>query len=110
MPTRQRAVMNNLLQVMCRSAWRNLQILHFHQCTGRVAEGHSEAMPALHSLAHQLSDSVPPTVMPVLHSLAPQQHLRLLRLHLMCAVLFVGKKTKQSEAKQGCAAGLPPLP
>ena len=38
-------------------------------------------MPVLHSLVHQLSDSVPPTVMPVLHSLAPQQHLRLLRHH-----------------------------
>ena len=99
MSTRQRAVLNNLLQVMCRAVWRNLQILHFHQCTDRVAEGPSKAMPALHSLAHQPSDSVPPTVMPVLHSLAPQQHLRLLRLHLMCAVLFVGTKTKQSEAK-----------
>ena len=47
----------------------------------------SKAMPVLHSLVHQLSESVPPTVRPVLHSLAPQQHLRLLRLHLMCAVL-----------------------
>ncbi len=44
-------------------------------------------MPVLHSLAHQLSEDVPPTIMPVLHSLAPQQHLRLLQLHLMCAVL-----------------------
>ena len=67
-------------------------------------------MPVLHSLAHQLSDSVPPTVMPVLHSLAPQQHLRLRRLHLMCAVLFVGTKTKQSEAKQGFATVPPALP
>ena len=33
----------------------------------------------LHSMDHQLSDTVPLTVLPVLHSLAPQQHLRLLR-------------------------------
>ena len=38
-------------------------------------------MPLLHSLAHQLSDSVPPTVMLVLHSLAPQEHRRPLRHH-----------------------------
>ena len=38
-------------------------------------------LAALHNVAHQLSDSVSPTVMPVLHSLAPQEHLRLLRHH-----------------------------
>ena len=50
-------------------------------CTARVS------LPVLHSLVHQLSDSAPPTVLPVLHSLAPQLHLRLLRHHLLCAVL-----------------------
>ena len=39
-------------------------------------------MPVLHSLAHQPSDSVPPTVMPVLHSLALQQHTLLVRAAL----------------------------
>ena len=46
-----------------------------------------KAMPVLHSLVHQPSDSVSPTVMPVLHSLALQRHLRLRRLELLCAVL-----------------------
>ena len=36
----------------------------------------SKAMLLLHSLPQELSDNVPPTVMPVLHSLAPQQHHR----------------------------------
>ena len=51
-------------------------------------------MPVLHNLGHQLSDSVPPTVMPVLHSLAAQQHLLFLPLNLLCAALFVGKNAK----------------
>ena len=48
-------------------------------------QGFAAVPPALQ--VHQLSESVPPTVMPVLHSSAPQQHLRLLRHRLMCAVL-----------------------
>ena len=37
-------------------------------------------MDIRYSLAHQLSESVSPTVMLVLHSLAPQEELRLPQL------------------------------
>ena len=35
----------------------------------------------LHNLTHHLSDGVPLMIMPVLHTLAPQKHRRVLRRH-----------------------------
>ena len=38
-------------------------------------------MLMVHNLTHHLSDGVPLMVMPVLHTLAPQKHRRVLRRH-----------------------------
>ena len=64
-------------------------------CNGCVAQ-----------LAHPVSASVPQTVMPVLQSLAPQQHQRLLRHHWCCRVrMIVEGAVLHSPCQLACARG-----
>ena len=81
----------------------------------------SKAMPVLHSLVHQLSEDVSPTIMPVLHSLAPPHHISVARASAaqpgsaassnVCGAVREHKnQAKRSKAKcRRCSFRSPPM-